>query len=295
MTATASHLDTWTAFLTGKDIPVMRSTVKALDVARKRLHRIGVRDIADIVLKDPLMTLRVLRFVGLRRGKRQEQELANVEHAIIMIGVEPFFHHFARHDIVEDQLKPHPQALLGLLRLVQRARRSARYALDWAAWRQDLNCEEIAAAALMQDIAAMLVHALTPNKAAQLDNLGKTHPQASAAQRERAVLGTTLAELHARLCREWKLSALLASLDDPGCAAQPRVRNVRLARDLAMHAAGGWDDPAIQPALEQDFQAIAALMSIDDATLRLRLGLQPRKAVEPDTPEEPRQAPGQGT
>lgn len=273
MTAATSHLDTWAGFLTAREIPVLRQTEAALTKARRRLDRLGVRDIANIVLHDPLMTLRVLRFTGQRRGKRQLQEIANVEHAVMMIGVEPFFHHFAQLQIVEDQLKPHPHALLGVIRLVQRAQRAARYALDWAVWRQDHNSEEVAVAGLLQDFAEMLVLCMTPNKAAQIDALRKKHPQASDIQIQRAVMGTDFAELHARLCREWRMSDLLLNLADPAHTGQARVRNVRLARELVLHTADDWDNPAA----EEDLKGIAALMNIDDATVRLRLGLKPRK------------------
>jgi HD-like signal output (HDOD) protein len=276
-TPATSHLDTWVSFLTAREIPVLRQTEAALAKAKRRLDRLGVRDIANIVLHDPLMTLRVLRFTGQRRGKRQLQEISNVEHAVMMIGVEPFFHHFSQLQIVEDQLKPHPQALLSLLRLVQRSRRAARHALDWAVWRQDLNSEEVAVATLLQDFAEMLVLCMTPNKALQIDALRIKHPQATEMQVQRAVMGTHFAELHARLCKEWKMSDLLLNLVDAAHAGQARVKNVKLAKDLAIHAADGWDTPTV----EEDFKAIAGLMNIDDATLRLRLGLKPRK-------EEPR-------
>jgi hypothetical protein len=75
--------------------------------------------------------------------------------------------------------------------------------------------------------------------------------------------------LQRQLCREWELPELLASLMDNTHSERPRVRNVKLAADLARHSADGWDDPA----LPDDFRAIAALMNIDDNTLRIRLGL----------------------
>jgi hypothetical protein len=57
---------------------------------------------------------------------------------------------------------------------------------------------------------------------------------------------------------------------DDAQAEKPRVPNVKLAGDLARHSAHGWDDPA----LPDDFKAIAQLMNIDEETLMLRLGLK---------------------
>ena len=53
-------------------------------------------------------------------------------------------------------------------------------------------------------------------------------------------------------------------------ADHPRVRNVALAVDLARHSANGWDDPA----LPDDFAAIAELLHISHETLMRKLGLE---------------------
>jgi hypothetical protein len=52
-------------------------------------------------------------------------------------------------------------------------------------------------------------------------------------------------------------------------ADHPRVRNVRLAVDLARHSANGWDDAA----LPDDFKAIEDLLHMGHETLMHRLGL----------------------
>jgi hypothetical protein len=56
---------------------------------------------------------------------------------------------------------------------------------------------------------------------------------------------------------------------DPQNAEHPRVRNVKLAVDLARHSANGWDDAA----LPDDYRAIEELLHISHETLMHRLGL----------------------
>ena len=281
MTTTPAGLDDWTAFLTEAELPVLRQTARAITESRERADSINIRKIADIVLHDPLMTTRVLRFSARNRGRRQLQDISSIEHAVMMLGVEPFFHHFSQFDIVEDRLKPHPQALLGLLHVIQRAQRAARYALDWATWRCDLNSEEVAVAALLRDLAEMLVWCFAPQQSLEIQAQMKRTPGLRSAEAQKAVLGFPLHELQLAICRNWELPELLLTLMDDAHAEKPRVKNVKLAGDLARHSAHGWDDPA----LPDDYKAIATLMNIDEDTLMLRLGL--KKSGEGDTPAKP--------
>ncbi len=270
MTNSLSDIASWVAFLNDRNLPVLRQTARAIAEARERADRINVREIADIVLHDPLMTVRVLRFSASHRGRRQLQDISTVEHAVIMLGVEPFFHQFTQFDVIEDLLASQPQALLGLLHVIRRAQRAAHYALEWATWRCDLNAEEVAVAALLHDLSEILIWCFAPDKALSFEAMRKAAPGVRSADAQRAVLGFGLHELQVLLCANWELPELLSELMDDTHCDRPRVKNVKLAVDLARHSANGWDDAA----LPDDFRAIAALMNIDDATLKLRLGLK---------------------
>lgn len=279
MTTPRSGIDAWTEFLADEDPPVLRYTSQSIMEAHNRIERINVREIADIVLHDPMMTARVLRFSGAHRGRRQLQDLSTVEHAVMMLGVEPFFHHFAELDVIEDHLQA--QALLGVLHVIRRAQRAAHFALDWAKWRCDLNSEEVAIAALLHDLAEMLLWCRAPELALKVEAMQKGHPTMRSADAQMEVLGFTLHELQVLVCRKWELPALLLTLMDDMSCEKPRVKNVKLAVDLARHTTHGWDDPA----LPDDFKAIATLMNIDEDTLRSRLGLQqPREEKTPESP-----------
>jgi len=270
MTNPSSGIEFWLQSLGEKEIPVMRQTVRAIAEARKRADRISSREIAVIVMHDPLMTARLLRFILRRRSKRQLQEISTVESAVLMLGVEPFFHHFAHFDVIDEQLKLHPPALLGLLHVIRRAQRACRYAWDWALWRSDLGYEEIAVAALLHDLAEMLMWCFAPRQMQDIHALQKANPSIRSADAQKAVLGFPLVELQAALCKSWQLPELLLGLMDGRQAGSVRVRNVKLAVDLARRSADGWDEAALQ----DDFRAIEALMNIDHKTLRLRLGLK---------------------
>jgi HD-like signal output (HDOD) protein len=269
MTTSLSCIESWTEFLNDREIPVLRRTTRTIADARERADRINVREIDKIVLHDPLMTVRVLRFSARHRSKRQLQDIYTVEHAVMMLGVDPFFHHFAQFDVIEDLLKSYPQALLGLLHVIRRAQRAARYALNWATWRCDLNGEEVAISALLHDLAELLVWCHAPQQALKMDSLQQANPEMRSVDAQHAVLGFALNELQAVLCRNWGLPELLLDMMDDTHCNKPRVKNVKLAVDLARHSMHGWDNPA----LPDDFRSIAELMSINEETLKIRLGL----------------------
>jgi HD-like signal output (HDOD) protein len=269
MTSSESGIAYWARFLGEKEIPVLRQTARALTEAHEHIDQITARSVANIVWRDPMMTVRVLRFTIRNRSTRQLQEITTVEHAVMMLGLEPFFHHFGQFDVIEDRLQAHPQALLGLLHVVKRAQRAARYASDWAIWRCDLNSEEVAVAAILHDLAEVLMWCFAPQQALEISALQGNNPTIRSAIAQKAVLGFTLNELQTALCKNWELPELLLSLMDDTHADRPRVKNVKLAADLARRSAHGWNDPA----LADDFAAIAKLMNIDHETLMQRLGL----------------------
>ncbi|HZW20967.1 HDOD domain-containing protein [Noviherbaspirillum sp.] len=276
MNTPLSGIESWAAFLADRELPVLRHTAHALLAARERMDRIDVRELADIVLHDPMMTARVLRFSAAHRGRRQLQDMSTVEHAVMMLGVEPFFRHFAEFELIENHMNP--QALLGLLHVVRRAQRASHYALEWAVWRCDLNSEEVAIAALLHDLAEMLLWCWAPEAALKVQALQHADPALRSADAQTAVLGFPLNALQALVCRNWELPELLLTLMDDTCCEKPRVKNVKLAVDLARHSAHGWDDPA----LPDDFRAIARLMNVDEDSVRVRLGLLAAEREEKD-------------
>ena len=74
--------------------PGPQRPVQALAELRKREDSVTARDIAELVLRDPLMSVKVLRFSQARLTSRQPTEVTTVEHAVMMHGVASFFRQF---------------------------------------------------------------------------------------------------------------------------------------------------------------------------------------------------------
>ncbi len=269
-----TDLNSWTAYYTEADLPVLRHTRGALDGLRENAENANARMLSAVILHDPLMTLRVLAYLERNRGKRQDTDITTIGRALMMIGVNPFFRAFEDLPLVEDRLKAHPQALLGLLKVIARARKAAHWAREWAVHRHDLNAEEITVVALLHDVTEILMWSFAPKLALRVRDMQAKDPTLRSAEAQQQVYGLPIDDLQAALVHAWHLPQLLVELLDPANAEQPRVQNVKLAVDLARHSAHGWDNAA----LPDDYSAIEKLLRIDHEQLLTKLGLEPESA-----------------
>lgn len=269
------NIDDWVTLLSSKEMPILRQTARRLEQCHERVDSISGRDIASIVLQDPLMAVRVLAYIQPFTGKHLRSDITTIANAVMMLGIEPFFRKFETPATIEAALKEEPQALLGVLQVIRRVQRASRYAHDWAFERHDLNIEEVTLAALLHDLAEVLLWCFAPKLASEIrEKLQKDKTLRShVAQQE--VLGFPLIDLQKALCTAWHLPELLNALMDDANAHLPRVQNVTLAVNLARHSTDDWNNAA----LPDDFSAIGQLLHIDRQTLLNRLGI-PGDAVQ---------------
>lgn len=281
-----NSLSAWVSYFNSVEMPILRQTARRLEEARQNIDQINGRDIASIVLQDPLLAIRVLAYIQPFRGKHLRSDITTIGNAIMMLGVEPFFRRFESPATIESLLKDEPQALLGILQVIRRVQRASRYAHDWAFERHDINIEEVALAALLHDLAEILLWCFAPRLAIEIRNRKQADKTLRSAIAQHQVLGIHLFDLQLALCDAWNLPELLKTLMDDANAELPRVRNVVLAVNLARHSASDWNDAA----LPDDFAAIEKLLHIDHETLLSRLGIPEdamQKYLEQPSPPAP--------
>lgn len=288
--------DAWVEFYTQADLPILRHTQNELEKLRENAESISGRVISSVVLKDPLMTLKVLAYLEKRRPKAQRTDITTIGRAIMMIGIDPFFANFNNLPLVEDQLQDYPKAKLGLLKTINRARKAAHWAREWAMMRHDLDIDEITVATLLHDIPEILMWCFAPSMPLKVIEMQAQDRQLRSVTAQQAVYGIPLPDLTLGLVSAWHLPKLLATLItatppeegkvsvDAISSDNPRVRTVSLAVDLARHSANGWDDPA----LPDDFKAIEELLRINHETLMRKLGLEEERSPPPSAaPDQP--------
>jgi len=281
--------EAWVLFYTQADLPILRHTQNELEKLREKAESISGRVISSTVLKDPLMTLKVLAYLERRRPKAQSTDITTIGRAIMMIGIDPFFSNFNNLPLVEEQLQAYPKAKLGLLKTVNRARKAAHWAREWAMMRHDLDIDEITVATLLHDIPEILMWCFAPSMPLKVLELQAKNRNLRTVAAQQMVYGIPLHELTLGLVSAWHLPKLLATLitatppeegeftGNKVDSDNPRVRNVSLAVDLARHSANGWEDPA----LADDFKAIEELLRINHETLMRKLGIEVEDGTKP--------------
>ena len=84
-------LEQWVEETTLESLPVLRRTVSAISRMSRNYENLTATDIAEVVLHDPLMTLKVIGLVNFKSRGRFGAGIVTAQGAIIMLGVPPFF------------------------------------------------------------------------------------------------------------------------------------------------------------------------------------------------------------
>lgn len=267
--APLESIDAYANFFARQKFPVLRSTLREFELLRTQQDKISGKRLASVVLGDPLMTMKVLTHLQANRPKQQNHDITTIDRAIMMMGVTPFFDRFSDMTTVEDTLRAHPKALIGVLKVIARARKAAHFARDWAIVRHDLDVDEVTIAALLVEVVEIMCWVFAPALTLKVQDIQRPDPAVRTAEAERAVFGATTREIQIALARTSKLPELLIALMDEANAGNPRVRNVNLAADLTRHLSHGWTNAA----LPDDINNIEKLLHIAREPLMDRLSI----------------------
>jgi HD-like signal output (HDOD) protein len=265
--AISTLLQHWVDTLAEVKLPVLARTAGEIERLRSDEDRATPKRIAQVVLHDPIMTVKVLQYLQKHRNSHRSTEITTIAHALMMLGTSPFFLHFREQTSIEDRLAEDPAALSGVQHVMSRARHAALYAQDWAQLRHDVDPEEVMVAALLHDIAEMMLWCFAPALALEIADRMRRDSTVRSEEAQRAVLGFRLLDLQLELVRAWQLPNLLHVLMDETRTTNPRVQNVALAAAVARHSASGWDNLA----LPHDYAHIAELLSLsaDEVSTRI--------------------------
>ncbi len=248
----------WVGFLSQAEIPVLKQTARDLDALRQDSNKLSARSVADVIAGDPMLTVKLLRYLQQHKRRSQTSELIQVEQVLIMLGVEAFYNKIPAQPLVQDVFQGQTEALVQLLHVVHRSHRASEYARDWAIRLNNLHFEEVRIAALLYNLAEMLMWSFTPQDMLTIRSIQQQDKSLRSRAVQEQVLGFALADLQKTLVKEWELPELLLTLMDDSNARQTRVRNVMLAVNLARHSANGWNDAA----LPDDYRDIGELLRI---------------------------------
>jgi HD-like signal output (HDOD) protein len=256
----------WVSMWRNAEIPVLSETAEQIESLRAREDDVDARLLAEVASSDPLMCLKLLAHVSTHRSSKRITDTETATAALVMMGIGPFFSRFGPQPTVQDKLRDQPDALEGLIHVLQRSRRAACFALGFAVHRMDHDAEVIHEAALLHDFAEMLLWCHAPALALEISRRQLNDPTLRSAMVQREVLNVELVDVQQALMRAWRLPELLVRISDDHRAQTAQVRNVLLAMRLARHTRDGWDNAA----LPDDVNDIAALLNLrPEPTLKL--------------------------
>ena len=265
-------IGTWVALFSESSLPILRHTRHRLEELEANSDDVSARELSLVVLQDPILSVRVLAYIQTQRGHHLQHDITTIGSALMMSGINPFFKRFRELPTIEQALKEAPpQAWLGVMQVIRRAQRAGEYAYDWAAWRHDVNAEEVRLAALLHDLSEILMWCFAPKLSMEVRALLNENKGMRSQAAQEKILGFNLHELQLLLCKDWHLPDLLSKLMDDAHADSPRCKNVSLAVRLARHSAQGWNDPA----LPDDYTEIGELLHISPDAVMLRVGAPP--------------------
>jgi HD-like signal output (HDOD) protein len=251
-------LEYWASLLTRAELPVLKQTARELAELRTDEKRLNAHAIAEVISRDPIMTVMLLRYLQQHKKRAQTTEVVQVEQALLMLGIEPFFNNVSPKVVAQDLLGKQIVALTALLQVVHRAHRASEYAQDWAVRLHDLRFDEVRVAALLHNIAEILMWCVAPEQMLKIRDMQQKDSTLRSHTAQVMVFGFGLGELQKTLVENWGLPSLLLTLLDDSNQKQARVRNVLLAVRLARHTAHGWNNAA----LPDDFSDIAELLRV---------------------------------
>ncbi len=270
ITSAPRDLAQWVRLFDATELPILTDTAFELDLLRLNEDAVDANMLADVVVNDPLMTLKLLAHVSRLRRGRDGSDTETVTEALVMMGISPFFKTFGpQQATVEAQLDDQPAALAGFQEVLTRSRRAARFAIGFAVHRMDYDAPVIHEAALLHDFAELLLWLRAPALALQIAQRQQLDSTLRSATAQREVLNIELNELEHALMLNWRLPALLVQItNEHAVHASLQMRNVQLAIRVARHSSQGWDNAA----LPDDVQDIGDLLSMaPDAVQRLLL------------------------
>lgn len=274
ITTALPSLTAWTAALVDAEVPVLPTTVLHVSELAAIEEAKGIVDahmVSQSVGHDPLMLLKVLTHVSRYCTRLNVEPPETLTGAVVMQGIGPFFTAFTTLPDVDQWLADQPTAMLGLHRVVRRARRAANFATNFAMQRQDQDVLVIREAALLHDFVEMLLYCHAPGLANEIAQRLAHDPALRSTTVARAVLGIDVTELSQALMHAWQLPDLLIRCTDDRHADHPQVKTVMLAVRIARHTQYGWDTPNAKLALPDDVSAVAELLNISVASADRKL------------------------
>ncbi len=244
--ALASHgqdgpktLDDWTNWLRDKEMPIFSRTVQRLNHAIED-KRSGVSELSRIILEDPGLTARLLKFANSPHYNPSSVRLATVTRAVVLLGLNVIRELALACSFIETVLSKQRKQQVD--REIAYALHSAVQAKSLAILLNDPRPEEVFVAALLHNVGHIGFWCFEHDAGEKIQALMEQQNM-PAEKAEKAVLGFQLIQLGASLSKTWRLGGLI---EEAFSGNSPRTEFVKLGYQIARHSPNGWNSEEIR-------------------------------------------------
>ena len=91
----------WLQFWQHRAIPVLQESRNQFSGMLRRAELIRPAEVAEVVARDPLLTIQVLRALNQRERSSMASDIVAIESAIMLIGLTPFLERFSRAQTIK--------------------------------------------------------------------------------------------------------------------------------------------------------------------------------------------------
>ncbi len=208
----------------------------------------GAMELARIIQQDPTLTAKLLKLGNSPYYNPSRQKLPNISRAIIILGIKNIHNLAIACSYMESAASRHNSEEIN--RLIANSLHAAVQAKAFAMLAGDPFPEEVFVAALMNNFGRVAFWCYGQGACVRIRQLIASGVAATEA--ERRVLGFTLKELEAALCKAWQLGGLIEEcIADADASGSYRTKLVHYSHKLVDELEQGLDAPGAQESLDQ--------------------------------------------
>lgn len=234
------NLEQWLEHLKPGEIPVFSHTHARLRELSPRRDEITAKDVASVVLSDPLATLQIIHSLNKRVLQRYGTEVLTVEHALMMLGLGVYLDSARRFSVLEETaIGKDSYRLNACYALTRKAQHAAWQARDFAILHTDVRAEEVEVAALLNYAPEMLLWLRSPDTARTLRRQRRRMSNQAAEQKALGVPGKAL---RLQLLESWSVPPTTLDLLDDKNAQKARQIILASCLNIADRSERGWWD-----------------------------------------------------
>lgn len=235
-------LQEWASYLTAKPLPLIDSTLVAVNQLSDRSGK-SVDSICEKLLLDPGAVAILLKEVNSKNKTRLSTEVTTLENAVMMVGILYARQLLKRLPVLKLPVKV--PALINYVQTVVRAYHAGYQACEWAQVRGDMVVKESYVAAFMFHIAEMMMWLHSSAEMKTIMSL-RVQKQISSREAQMQVLGFTLEQLAAEINQQLHMPEIVTDCFKAEYQENYRVKSIRLSARLARVAEFGWYTKAMR-------------------------------------------------